>query len=480
MYSSKASSPPLNYFQQSPVRGQLETPDGYSRTGWRYLQCTDTPNELRVLLPPRTALIYGQLLKTEAAELAKDRNASWDRILQIRHLKDRMIRKCQRLARAEAPQLLGKQAARSMFFTVHAPPDFRLKEMERWFRLQGAEFAYDVAEEPTARRYCCSKYGPPQSHSSQTARRGAPPHRLPPPPYTAPGRVPLRRMDSLSQTTTLLDPSPSPPKPQARLQSTREFKTAGRVPSVAREPEYHQKGRHTATDYRKPIPPVARIQARPARAQAASPDPLPIPFRARDPEKDVLAVTDSPSLLCEELLDSPTLPPASPIHEQPLLPPNGPTLPTIHEGPDAQDDDATRPVPRRRSSLKKSTSMSRLSMASQTKSVAWAMDRDWIEQMSQYMKAATEAEVLGHELEEIRAEYHEEINVMKDLCRHVTDASEKIRLEMEKLQRNEEAVRKQENKLLFSIDKLDKKESQFRDKGELYLLLDDGLTPRFL
>lgn len=69
---------------------------------------------------------------------------------------------------------------------------------------------------------------------------------------------------------------------------------------------------------------------------------------------------------------------------------------------------------------------------------------------------------------------------MKDLCRHVTDASEKIRLEMEKLQRNEEAVRKQENKLLFSIDKLDKKESQFRDKGELYLLLDDGLTPRFL
>ena len=38
----------LNYFQQSPVRGQLEPTDGVSRSGWRYLQCTDTPNELRV------------------------------------------------------------------------------------------------------------------------------------------------------------------------------------------------------------------------------------------------------------------------------------------------------------------------------------------------------------------------------------------------------------------------------------------------
>lgn len=47
-----AHQPQLNYFQQPPVRGQLEpiTADGYARTGWRWLQCTDTPNELRVCL----------------------------------------------------------------------------------------------------------------------------------------------------------------------------------------------------------------------------------------------------------------------------------------------------------------------------------------------------------------------------------------------------------------------------------------------
>ena len=39
--------------------------------------------------------------------------------------------------------------------------------------------------------------------------------------------------------------------------------------------------------------------------------------------------------------------------------------------------------------------MSRLSIASQTKSVAWAMDRDWTEQMSKYVKTTNEAEVLS-------------------------------------------------------------------------------------
>jgi len=114
--------------------------------------------------------------------------------------------------------------------------------------------------------------------------------------------------------------------------------------------------------------------------------------------------------------------------------------------------------------LKKCNSISRLSVASNTKSVAWAMDRDWIEQMSQYMKAANEAEVLGHELEDLRTGYQQEVEAMKKLCRNVSDASERIRLEMEKLQRDEEAVRKQENRLLFTIEQLEQKETQFRDK----------------
>ena len=39
----------LNYFQQSPVRGQLEPPDGTTGDR-RFIQCTDIPNELKVSL----------------------------------------------------------------------------------------------------------------------------------------------------------------------------------------------------------------------------------------------------------------------------------------------------------------------------------------------------------------------------------------------------------------------------------------------
>ena len=78
-------------------------------------------------------------------------------------------------------------------------------------------------------------------------------------------------------------------------------------------------------------------------------------------------------------------------------PPNGQALPTIHEKPDsAAAMGHERPaIPRRRSSLKKCNSTSRLSVASQTKSVAWAMDKDWIDQMAKYMTATNEVESLG-------------------------------------------------------------------------------------
>jgi hypothetical protein len=98
---------PLQYFQPSPVRGQLEPPDATTRPGWRYLQCTDTPNELKgnkfliplspttdsrslVLLPPRASQVYAYLLSQEQVELARGAEASWERLMHVRHLKDRM------------------------------------------------------------------------------------------------------------------------------------------------------------------------------------------------------------------------------------------------------------------------------------------------------------------------------------------------------------------------------------------------------
>ena len=44
------SRPPLDYLHPSPVRGQLENYKEKTRAGWRFLQCTDTPDELKVRL----------------------------------------------------------------------------------------------------------------------------------------------------------------------------------------------------------------------------------------------------------------------------------------------------------------------------------------------------------------------------------------------------------------------------------------------
>lgn len=40
--------PSLNFFSSSPVRGQLEPYDPRNPKGCRYIQVTDTPNELKV------------------------------------------------------------------------------------------------------------------------------------------------------------------------------------------------------------------------------------------------------------------------------------------------------------------------------------------------------------------------------------------------------------------------------------------------
>ncbi|KAF8905543.1 hypothetical protein CPB84DRAFT_1771685 [Gymnopilus junonius] len=127
----------LDILRTSPVRGQLEPYDTRTLKGSRYIQITDTPDELKVLLPPSTASMYEQLLKLESYELSKKQQVSWERIMEIRHLKDRMIRKCQKLAKTTMP--IARTSSRSdsfVFQTFVAPSDFRVKEMEKWFREQ--------------------------------------------------------------------------------------------------------------------------------------------------------------------------------------------------------------------------------------------------------------------------------------------------------------------------------------------------------
>ena len=47
--SSSLALLPLDYLRPNPVRGQLEPHDELTtKSGCRFLQCTDTPNELKV------------------------------------------------------------------------------------------------------------------------------------------------------------------------------------------------------------------------------------------------------------------------------------------------------------------------------------------------------------------------------------------------------------------------------------------------
>ncbi|KAJ4486062.1 hypothetical protein J3R30DRAFT_3281714 [Lentinula aciculospora] len=201
----------LEYLRPSPVRGQLEPQDPKTAKGWRYLQTTDTLDELKVLIPPNTASMYEQLLKLETLELAK-KSVTWDRLLEIRHLKDRMIRKCQKLSKAPPTRRIG-HGDPFTFQTLVAPTDFRLKEMEKWFRQQQTRISSVKSQRPPGHAqtanvrgsYCCARCASnPQyrhhSHHSKAKVSSSIANLTPVPLFTE------------EPEPMILSPSPTPPK----------------------------------------------------------------------------------------------------------------------------------------------------------------------------------------------------------------------------------------------------------------------------
>jgi hypothetical protein len=205
----------LEYLRPSPVRGQLEPQDPRTAKGWRYIQTTDTLDEVKVLIPPNTASMYEQLLKLETLELAK-KSVNWDRLLEIRHLKDRMIRKCQKLSKTPTTRRIG-HGEPFTFQTLVAPADFRLKEMEKWFRQQQVRISSSGGtQRPTSHAhavntrgssYCCARCSDPQHRYHSKVK----------------GRSSVAKLD-VTDTTTVppftdeprsMMPSPSPSPPQA-------------------------------------------------------------------------------------------------------------------------------------------------------------------------------------------------------------------------------------------------------------------------
>ncbi|TFY79657.1 hypothetical protein EWM64_g4362 [Hericium alpestre] len=477
----------LRYFQTSPVRGQLEPYDGDARTGWRYLQCTDTPNELKVLLPPRTAQLYAQLLLAEEFELAKgSRGASWPRVLEIRHLKDRMIRKCQRLSRSTAP-VPGVTAS---FRILHAPPDFRLKEMERWMKNEDTgrsnrKHPVEAVRTPTRSQSpaasVCSQCGPraSQAHSNHSHTSSARSSRISQGSRTSVSqRLPTRnpasgkRRASVSSQSTFTHSHSSNERlrqpafasaqdkfsylsPVVEERSERSVQATpvadapplpnpyGETPESMAE-QQQQRQQQRAEEYAE----QQRAEEAAQREHVISPDPLPHPYRPPSamqpfgslamPEPITMPRAEVPNFGGSELSSVP------------------PSLPPKEDGEEAGP--SGRPIPRRRSSLKQPST--RLERAS--KVVSWAMDNDWTDQMLKFNHIVHAAESAGDDLDEARRKFKDEIADVKDLRSNITLALERLRLQTEQLELEERALHEHEDKLTSSFERLEEKEGRYK------------------
>jgi len=459
------SRPPLNYLQSSPVRGQLEPYTEKTRVGWRFLQCTDTPDELKVLLPPRTAQIYSQLLSAEASELAKYQNASWERILEIRRLKERMIRKCGRLSKVWGAS---KQDSATLFRTVYAPADFRLKEMEKWIRseekpvtvrsIQPAERAVSKRSSvhSTKRTSTCCERCASTTESHVDPRPTTPNRRASMSQSNRSSWVesgskkslPRRSSTSSIHSITFQDDRHSYSQTVYRTSTAIEDHT--RNIHAVLEPYVEKSSRHILPRRRSAL--FGSDMPFAESPRVLSPDPLPHPYRPRD-SKVFAAGEDDSSDLTDEDDSNPT--------SDTLEPARG--APERDESAPVGESVARPPLLHRRSSLKKSSGSIRASMDA-TKNVAWAMDQDWQEQVRKYDAAANDAQAADRDWETARATYKEELAGLKALRQNLSHTLAKLRTETEKLQREDEAMNDQETKLRESYKQLEQTQSQYRAK----------------
>ncbi|KAG1749949.1 uncharacterized protein EDB91DRAFT_1235380 [Suillus paluster] len=491
--ASTATLPPLDYLHVSPVRGQLEPSDEVTKkTGWRFLQCTDTPNELKVLLPPRTAQLH--------LKLAKKHNASWEH---------RMIRKCQRLAHS---------------YSASKPPakvPFLLKEMEKWIRLHG-ESDESIRKMPVGESirprnsFCCDRCANlvPHHHTisrrssiqSTHSRRSALSERSPSKILPASPR----RARSSKASSVQSDQKPSPVASsivlneslshhESRLYENRVHESTIREES--RDDQVHatfkahesrsedssitqesrvressnirtrqskhsrsmsyderrfaESGLHEIKHTMQAIPEASEVSADYSNRSAVSisklsvisPDPLPHPYHG------------STSAVFLDIVESPVDAP----EVQSCEPDYGHSAEDEGVWTPPSEDEPTSDFPphpntlRRRSSLKRNNADLRVSMAYSAKTI------------SKYHAAAGEIEHADREWDAICATYHEELAGVRALRRNVTQTLARLRLEAERLQREDEVIQDQEDKLRAGYEQLEQKHGQYREKVKAVL-----------
>lgn len=293
-------------------------------------------------------------------ELIRGGEADWQRVMEIRHLKDRMIRKCQRIAQP------GQQTAAAdvAFRTVYAPPDFRLKEMERY--LKGQEPRLKISSKAPHgsgnhsghhHRHRAEHSPPPQPSFTPESQPSPEPHRrstLVPPGEFTPDVFPNPHGPTDFETPTPLinDPPFPEPDPAVAFPVEEPYLERGPTPPLKEHDEYTPRELPFETPHETPInsllePPLNSYDENQYVDQRTfSPDPIPVPFRTSRSLDTLHEHPDEHPFLTDE--GTPI-----PIGAEPLVQP------------------PQRPLSRRRSSLKRQNSSSRLSASG---GVAFAMD----------------------------------------------------------------------------------------------------------
>lgn len=378
----------------------------------------------QVLLPPKTATLYAQLLQYETAELAKGKRASWDLILHIRHLKDRMIRKCQRISRLATPAVAS--GASAAFRIVHAPPDFRLKEMERWLRDQEPRGRTKEA----SRKYTVEAADPRSQtpHSSCSVcghvHRSAHPHdkhaQAPSPRSSRVAHSTSR--SSLSQRAPTKVTASGKRRVSASSQSTSRSQSSSgsqrhpmRTAPLASQAAYlspvveERTGMSLSPSNPYGLTPEHAFDDAGPRSEVVSPEPLPHPYRSSTNLSEIpmdmpQPVTQMPEpdpyqpVFVDSREQSPPMAPGSELSSVlpsiPLKDDFAPPDAGVQEGPPVAGPSLARPgIPRRRSSLKHTGRVSNGERS--TKVVSWAMDNDWSDHMSKFDHIAYATEIAG-------------------------------------------------------------------------------------
>jgi hypothetical protein len=358
-------------------------------------------------------MLYSQLLQYESSELERGRAADWDRILHMRHLKDRMIRKCQRLSRmTHTPGTVP-----AAFRIVHAPLDFRLKEMERWLRDQESrgKSTKEVRRQPSAETTNTQSQASNSAYAHAQSSRGPRPPRVPtssaPPQRGSSTRTPgsIRRHGSGStRSSNYVDSRASAESPRQRpsvhpqaapprnnyLSPVVEERTESPAPSTILTNPYGETPERAAEE--GAFPTTAEM-----RADVVSPDPLPHLYRppsmlAPMGEFAAAMMTGYPEPVMESAqpplmhgVPEPFAESFLPI--EPVAP--GMPEPVLSTVPDQPIAGPPRTLVRRRSSLRQNGGRS--SANGTPKMVSWAMDRDWADYLTKFDHVVYAAEFAG-------------------------------------------------------------------------------------